>query len=102
MILLECLHFWLRRYGEPFEASAQSVRGLFFQPPGGLLRWHFSPEELTELPRPLWTVVVTPSVNLPPNTQLIWRGNTYRVLRTLEFRLDATPIYRLLLIAPVG
>jgi len=33
---------------------------------------------------------------------LTWRGATYRVLLSLEFRFDATPIYRLMVIAPVA
>jgi hypothetical protein len=59
-MLRECLNHWLRRYGEPFQAGAQGYRGLFFQPPGSLLRWLFSPEALGELPRPLWAVAGVP------------------------------------------
>ena len=102
MILRECLNHWLRRYGESFRVGVQFYRGLFFQPPTGLLRWLFSPEALGELPRPLWAVAVAPSVSLPDATVLIWRGATYRVLLSLEFRFDATPIYRLMVIAPVA
>ena len=102
MILRECLNHWLRRYGEPFFVGVQSYRGLFFQPPGSLLRWLFSPEALGELPRPLWAVAVAPTVSLPDATVLTWRGASYRVLSSLEFRFDVTPIYRLMLIAPVA
>jgi len=99
VILHECIAYWLRRYGEPFQSGVQSYRGLFFQPPIGLLRWLFSPEALSELPRPLWAVAVAPGAHLPDGSALVWRGGTYRVLLSLEFRLDTTPIYRLLLIA---
>jgi len=102
VILRECLNHWLRRYGESFRVGVQFYRGLFFQPPTGLLRWLFSPEALGELPRPLWAVAAAPSVSLPDATVLTWRGATYRVLLSLEFRLDATPIYRLMLIAPTA
>jgi len=33
VILGECLNYWLRRYGEPFQVGAQGYRGLFLQPP---------------------------------------------------------------------
>ena len=102
MILRECLNHWLRRYGEPFFVGVQSYRGLFFQPPGSLLRWLFSPGALGELPRPLWAVAVAPTVSLPDATVLTWRGASYRVLSSLEFRFDVTPVYRLMLIAPVA
>ena len=102
MIVRECLNHWLRRYGEPFYVGLQSYRGLFFQPPGNLLRWLFSPETLNELPRPLWAVAVAPSVSLADGTALTWRDATYRVLRSLEFRFDTAPIYRLMLIEPVA
>jgi hypothetical protein len=102
VILHECLNHWLRRYGEPFYVGLLSYRGLFFQPPMGLLRWLFSPETLNELPRPLWAVAVAPTVSLPDATVLTWRGATYRVLLSLEFRFDTTPIYRLMVIAPVA
>lgn len=102
MILHECLRYWLRRYGEPFRVGVQFYRGLFFQPPAGLLRWLYSPEALGALPRPLWAVAVAPTVSLPDATTLAWRGTTYQVLQSLEFRFDTTPLYRLLLMAPVG
>jgi hypothetical protein len=102
VILRECLNYWLRRYGEPFQVGAQGYRGLFFQPPASMLRWLFSPEALSELPRPLWAIAVAPAVNLPNTTALTWRGASYRVLRSLEFRFDATPVYRLMLIEPVA
>jgi hypothetical protein len=44
VILRECWNHWLRRYGESFRVGVQFYRGLFFQPPTGLLRWLFSPE----------------------------------------------------------
>lgn len=100
MILRECLNYWLRRYGEPFQVGAQTHRGVFFQPPAGLLRWHFSPEELAELPRPLWAVAVAPSVNLSPNTTLTWRSGTYRALKQTEFRLGDMAVYRVALVEP--
>lgn len=102
MILHKCLRYWLRRYGEPFRVGTQYYRGLFFQPPAGLLRWLYSPEALGALPRPLWAVAVAPTVDLPNATALTWRGTTYQVLQSLEFRFDTTPLYRLLLMAPVG
>jgi hypothetical protein len=102
VILRECLTHWLRRSGEPFYAGMQTHRGLFFQPPENLLRWLFSPETLSELPRPLWAVAVAPSVSLADGTALTWRDATYRVLRSLEFRFDTAPIYRLMLIEPVA
>lgn len=101
MILRECLNYWLRRYGEPFQVGAQTHWGVFFQPSAGLLRWHFSPEELTELPRPLWAVAVAPSVNLPLNTNLTWRSAVYRALRQIEFRLGNTAVYRVAILEPV-
>lgn len=101
MILHECLRYWLRRYGEPFRVGVQFYRGLFFQLPAGLLRWLYSPEALGALPRPLWAVAVAPTVSLPDATALTWRGTTYQVLQSLEFRFDTTPLYRLLLLAPV-
>ena len=102
MIVRECLSYWLRRYGEPFQVGAQGYRGLFFQPPTGLLRWLLSPEALSELPRPLWAVAVASTVNLPNETALTWRGASFRVLRSLEFRCDTVPVYRLMLIEPVA
>ncbi|MDW8106756.1 MAG: hypothetical protein RMK45_04660 [Armatimonadota bacterium] len=102
MILHECLRQWLHRYGEPFQAEEQTHYGLFFQPPGELLRWHFSPEALAELPRPLWALVITPEVALESDSALWWRDRLYRVLRVLEFRVGTTPLYRLLLITPVS
>jgi hypothetical protein len=33
VILGECLNYWLRRYGEPFQVGAQGYRGLFLQLP---------------------------------------------------------------------
>ncbi|MCS7208766.1 MAG: hypothetical protein NZ874_04260 [Fimbriimonadales bacterium] len=100
MILLECLNHWLRRYGEPFQVGAFAFRGLFFQPPGSWLRWYFSPEQLTELPRPLWAVAVAPTVDLSEDTAVVWRDANYRVLRQLEFRMRETPIYRVILLQP--
>lgn len=102
MILHECLRQWLLRYGEPFQVGEQTHYGLFFQPPAGLLRWHFSPEALAELPRPLWALMLTPDVALEADSALWWRERLHRVLRTLEFRVGTTPLYRLLLIALVS
>lgn len=102
MILTLCLRSWLQRYGEPVQIGLRSERGLFFQPPAGLLRWYFSPEERESLPRPLWAVALEPRVPLPEGATLVWRGATYRVLRQSEFRFGTTPLYRLLLIEPVG
>ncbi len=102
MILRECLNYWLRRYGEPFQVGAQTQRGIFFQPSAGLLRWHFSSEELAGLPRPLWAVAVAPSTNLTPNTTLTWRSATYRVRKQIEFRLGAEAVYRVAVIEPVN
>lgn len=102
MILRECLNHWLRRYGESFRVGVQFYRGLFFQPPAGLLRWQFSTEQLNTLPRPLWAVVVAPTVSLADGTTLVWRGANYRVLLSLEFRFDTTPLYRLMLVEPVA
>ncbi|MCX7993773.1 MAG: hypothetical protein N2651_08915 [Fimbriimonadales bacterium] len=101
MILRECFHYWLHRYGELFLVGEQTYRGLFFQPPAGLLRWRFSPDELGELPRPLWAVAVAPTTNLPSNTILLWRNVSYRILWQLAFRLNDVPVYRLLLLEPV-
>lgn len=98
-ILRECLNYWLQRYGEPFQVGAQSYRGVFFQPPAGLLRWHFSPDDLSTLPRPLWAIALT--ANLPVNAILTWRGDAYRTLKLTEFRLDAQTIYRIALIQPL-
>jgi len=95
------LNYWLRRYGETFQVGAQSHRGLFFQPPSGLLRWLFTQTELDALPRPLWAAAVADTVNLPPNTTLLWRGATYRVVRSVEFRLNDAPVYRLVVLQPV-
>jgi hypothetical protein len=52
--------------GSRFYVGLQSYRGLFFQPPGNLLRWLFSPETLNELPRPLWAVAVAPALSVFP------------------------------------
>ncbi|OYT69249.1 MAG: hypothetical protein CFK49_11455 [Armatimonadetes bacterium JP3_11] len=102
MIARAFLNYWLRRYGESFQVGAQTHRGVFFQPPGGLLRWLFTQTELDALPRPLWAAAVAHTVNLPQNTTLLWRGATYRVVRTVEFRLNDAPVYRLVLLQPVG
>lgn len=99
MILHECIAYWLRRYGGAVPVGCAGLSRSVFQPPMGLLRWLFSPEAATELPRPLWAVAVAPGAHLPDGSALVWRGGTYRVLLSLEFRLDTTPIYRLLLIA---
>ncbi|BCW96772.1 MAG: hypothetical protein WHS44_10535 [Fimbriimonadales bacterium] len=101
MILHECLNHWLRRYGESFRVGVQFYRGLFFQPPVGLLRWRFSTEQMDALSRPLWAIAVAPTVSLPDGTTLVWRGSDYRVLLSLEFRFDTTPVYRLMLVEPV-
>ncbi|MFN7018239.1 MAG: hypothetical protein ACK4RG_03070 [Fimbriimonadales bacterium] len=101
MIARAYLNYWLRRYGESFQAGAQTYRGIFFQPPTGLLRWFFTQGELDALSRPLWAVAVAPSANLPQNATLLWRGGNYRVLRSVEFRLNDSPIYRLLVLEPV-
>ncbi|MFN4033378.1 MAG: hypothetical protein ACK4ME_07090 [Fimbriimonadales bacterium] len=98
-ILHECLNYWLQRYGEPFQVGAQLYRGVFFQPPAGLLRWHFSPTTLDALPRPLWAIALT--ANLPVNTTLTWRGDAYRVLKLIEFRIDTQAVYRIALIQPL-
>jgi hypothetical protein len=76
--------------------------GCFSSHQSNLLRWLFSPETLNELPRPLWAVAVAPTVSLADGTALTWRDATYRVLRSLEFRFDTAPIYRLMLIEPVA
>ncbi len=101
MIVRAYLNSWLRRYGESFQAGGQNYRGLFFRPPTGLLRWLFTQGELDALSRPLWAVAVAPSVQLSQNALLLWRGGNYRVLRTVEFRLNDSPIYRLLVLEPV-
>ncbi len=102
MVVALCLGYWLRRYGESFRIGVQYYRGLFFQPPTGMLRWLYSAEQLAELPRPLWAVVHEPSLSLPIGTQLVWRAQPYTVINTLEFRHDTTAIYRLSLISPEG
>lgn len=101
MILRECLNYWLRRYGEPFQVGTQTHQGIFFQPSAGLLRWHFSPTQLETMPRPLWAVAVAPSTNLPPNTTLTWRSGTYRALKQIEFRVGGVAVYRVAVIEPV-
>lgn len=102
MMVRAYLSYWLRRYGESFQAGGQTYRGIFFQPSGGLLRWFFSQSELDALSRPLWATAVLPTVNLPQNATLLWRGASYRVLRSVEFRLNDAPVYRVLLLEPVG
>lgn len=101
MMVRAALNYWLRRYGESFQAGGQSYRGIFFQPPSGLLRWLFAHDELESLARPLWAVAVAPSVNPPQKTTLLWRGTSYRVLHSIEFRMNDTAVYRLLLLEPV-
>ncbi|MCS7065251.1 MAG: hypothetical protein NZL85_03130 [Fimbriimonadales bacterium] len=102
MVIHHCLRGWLKRYGEPFVIRSQLKRGLFVQPPGGLLRWLYSSTELELLPRPLWLVLFLPDIYPLPDETLEWRGTTYRVLRMVEFRHPPPdPLYRLMLIAPV-
>lgn len=101
MIIHRCLRGWLKRYGEPFTIRSQVKRGLFVQPPLGLLRWLYSSTELELLPRPLWLVLFLPDIYPLPDESLEWRGESYRVLRVLDFRYpDPDPLYRLMLIAP--
>ncbi len=102
MIVRAYLNYWLRRYGESFQAGGQTYRGIFFPPPAGLLRWLFTQSELDALPRPLWAAAVAPSVNLPQNTTVLWRGANYRVARSVEFRLNDATVYRLLLLEPLA
>lgn len=102
MIVRAYLNYWLRRYGESFQSGGQTYRGIFFQPPAGLLRWFFTQSELDALPRPLWAAAVASSVNLPQNTTVLWRGASYRVLRSVEFRLNDAAVYRLLLLEPLA
>ncbi len=102
MALHLCLRYWLNRYGEPFIIRAQTKQGLFVQPSAGLLRWLYSDAQLETLPRPLWLVLFLPDVYPLPDETLEWRGETYRVLRVLEFCYPApNPLYRLMLIAPL-
>ncbi|MCL6533617.1 MAG: hypothetical protein K6U12_10130 [Armatimonadetes bacterium] len=35
------------------------------------------------------------------HTTLLWRGATYRVVRSVEFRLNDAPVYRLVVVQPV-
>ena len=102
MVLHLCLRSWLNRYGEPFTMRGENWRGLFVPPSSGLLRWLYSSTELELLPRPLWLVLFLPNLYPLPDETLEWRGDTYRVLRVLEFRYpEPNPLYRLMLIAPL-
>lgn len=100
MVIALCLRYWLRRYGEPLRVGTQYYRGLFFQPPSGLLRWLYTVEQLGTLGRPLWAMVFEPSIDLAVGTELLWRAQPYTVLKVLEFRHDTTPIYRMALLEP--
>jgi hypothetical protein len=103
VIVRECLNHWLRRYGEPFYVGLQSYRGLFFQPPGNLLRWLFSPETLNELPRPLWAVAVAPAVSFSDgNRPYMARRDLSRATVAGVFDSIQPPVYRLMLIEPVA
>ncbi len=100
MVIQLCLRYWLQRYGESWRVGTQYYRGLFFQPPAGLLRWLYSTEQLAELSRPLWAMVCEPSINLTVGMQLVWRTEPHTVLRVLEFRHDTTAVYRMALLEP--
>ncbi len=98
MVLSLCLRYWFRRYGEPFWANGQTRCGIFTQPPGDLLRWLFSAEELSTLPRPLWMLAHLPDTLLLPGDTVLWKGEVYTALRYLEFRLGNTLLYRITII----
>lgn len=102
MIVRAYLNYWLRRYGESFQSGGQTYRGVFFQPPAGLLRWLFAQSELDALPRPLWAAAVASSVALPQNATVLWRNTNYSVLRSVEFRTNDAAVYRILLLQPAG
>jgi hypothetical protein len=82
--------------------AVRAGRGLFVPPSSGLLRWLYNSTELELLPHPLWLVLFLPNLYPLPDETLEWRGDTYRVLRVLEFRYpEPNPLYRLMLIAPL-